>query len=91
MVVVFHLVFDVRFHKASANIIAGNVSTTQEIFVLSSFPRQHVDNKENGNSSAKLVTGEALIIRDFNYVRAVVAFYDLLRKKSSTGKIYNGK
>jgi GDP-4-dehydro-6-deoxy-D-mannose reductase len=61
----------------------------KEIFVVSSFARQLVEIKKNGNSSSELVTGDTSIIRDFMDVRDVVVAYDLLLKKGKPGEIYN--
>jgi len=61
----------------------------RDVFVISSFARQLVEIKENGNSSGKLVTGDTSIVRDFTDVRDVVAAYDLLLKTGRTGEIYN--
>ena len=61
----------------------------RDVFVISSFARQLVEIKENGNSSGKLVTGDTSIVRDFTDVRDVVRAYDLLLKRGKSGEIYN--
>jgi GDP-4-dehydro-6-deoxy-D-mannose reductase len=61
----------------------------KEIFVVSSFARQLVEIKKNGNSSSELVTGDTSIVRDFMDVRDVAVAYDLLLKKGKPGEIYN--
>jgi len=61
----------------------------KDIFVISSFAKQLVEIKKNGNSSSELVTGDTSIIRDFTDVRDVVVAYDLLLKKGKAGEIYN--
>jgi GDP-4-dehydro-6-deoxy-D-mannose reductase len=61
----------------------------KEIFVISSFAKQLVEIKKNGNSSSELVTGDTSIIRDFTDVRDVAVAYDLLLKKGKPGEIYN--
>ena len=61
----------------------------RDIFVISSFAKQLVEIKKNGNSSGELVTGDTSIIRDFTDVREVVVAYDLLLKRGKTGAIYN--
>ena len=61
----------------------------KDIFVISSFAKQLVEIKKNGNSSSELVTGDASIVRDFTDVRDVVVAYDLLLKKGKHGEIYN--
>ncbi len=61
----------------------------KDIFVISSFARQLANIKQSGAKQGELITGDTSIIRDFTDVRDVVAAYDLLLKKGTSGEIYN--
>ena len=88
---VFYPDFDTLIYQNSARGITGTAPPTQEVFVKSSLARQLVKIKDNGSRSGKLLMGNTSIARDFTNVRDVAAAYEFLRKKGSTGKIYNEK
>lgn len=60
----------------------------KEIFVISSFVKQLVRIKKNGEKG-ELITGDLSIVRDFIDVRDVVSAYYLLLTQGKKGNIYN--
>ena len=58
-------------------------------FVISSFARQIIDQKLNGNKTIEIEAGNIEIMRDFTDVRDVVKAYYLLLLKGKNGSTYN--
>lgn len=61
----------------------------KDIFVVSSFAKQMATQKQQGNDSIILTTGDVSIIRDFLDVRDVVRAYYLLLHNGLKGEVYN--